>query len=144
MPYWRKEVNEQDALDQPDFDRLAIQTSRVEPMGSREQYRIGKSLRKKGVNSEALLADLAQIEEMINKQLADWLALVARSAAAGPARRSSTPVTGTARWKVGRSPSPVAAPTWAAWPNWGWYRCNWPPVRRVHPHDPVTPTGPMP
>ena len=43
MPYWRKEVNEQDALDQPDFDRLAIQTSRVEPMGSREQYRIGRA-----------------------------------------------------------------------------------------------------
>ncbi len=82
MPYWRKEVSERDALDQLDFDRLAIQTSRVEPMGSREQYRIGKSLRKKGVNSEALLADLAQIEEMINKQLADWLA------AGGEIRRS--------------------------------------------------------
>ncbi|MBL0676215.1 hypothetical protein [Aeromonas dhakensis] len=74
MPYWRKEVSERDALEQPDFDRLAIQTSRVEPNGSREQYRIGKSLRKKGVNSEALLADLAQIEAHINRQLADWLA----------------------------------------------------------------------
>ncbi|MGL6150966.1 MAG: hypothetical protein ACRC1N_07230, partial [Aeromonas sobria] len=42
IPYWRKEVNERDALGQPDFDRLAIQSSRVEPMGSREQYRIGK------------------------------------------------------------------------------------------------------
>ncbi|WP_171282126.1 hypothetical protein [Aeromonas sp. 1805] len=74
MPYWRKEVNERDALDQPDFDRLAIQTSQVEPMGSREQYRIGKSLRKKGVNSEALLAELAQIEVQVNRQLADWVA----------------------------------------------------------------------
>ncbi len=74
IPYWRKEVSERDALDQPDFDRLAIQSSRVEPMGSREQYRIGKSLRKKGVNSEALLADLALIEEQVNQQLADWIA----------------------------------------------------------------------
>ncbi|MCH7371445.1 MULTISPECIES: hypothetical protein [Aeromonas] len=74
IPYWRKEVSERDALGQPDFDRLAIQTSRVEPMGSREQYRIGKSLRKKGVNGEALLAELAQIEELINEQLAQWLA----------------------------------------------------------------------
>jgi alanyl-tRNA synthetase len=72
--YWRKEVSERDALDQPDFDRLAIQTSRVEPNGSREQYRIGKSLRKKGVNGETLLADLALIEEKVNRQLADWLA----------------------------------------------------------------------
>jgi alanyl-tRNA synthetase len=82
VPYWRKEVNERDALDQPDFDRLAIQTSRVEPNGSREQYRIGKSLRKKGVNSEVLLAELAQIEERINRQLADWLS------AGGEIRRS--------------------------------------------------------
>ena len=81
-PYWRKEVSELDALGQPDFDRLAIQSSRVEPCGSREQYRIGKSLRKKGVNSEALLADLAVIEEKVNRQLADWIA------AGGEIRRS--------------------------------------------------------
>lgn len=81
-PYWRKEVSERDALGQPDFDRLAIQSSRVEPRGSREQYRIGKSLRKKGVNGEALLAELAQIEERINEQLAQWLA------AGGEIRRS--------------------------------------------------------
>lgn len=82
IPYWRKEVSERDALGQPDFDRLAIQSSRVEPCGSREQYRIGKSLRKKGVNSEALLADLALIEEKVNQQLADWIA------AGGEIRRS--------------------------------------------------------
>ncbi|MGL5178551.1 MAG: hypothetical protein ACRC8N_10580 [Aeromonas veronii] len=81
-PYWRKEVSERDALGQPDFDRLAIQSSRVEPCGSREQYRIGKSLRKKGINSEALLADLALIEEKVNQQLADWIA------AGGEIRRS--------------------------------------------------------
>ncbi|AEB51475.1 hypothetical protein [Aeromonas veronii] len=82
IPYWRKEVSERDALGQPDFDRLAIQSSRVEPCGSREQYRIGKSLRKKGVNSEALLPDLALIEEKVNQQLADWIA------AGGEIRRS--------------------------------------------------------
>ncbi|MGL4249942.1 MAG: hypothetical protein ACRCR1_04675 [Aeromonas sp.] len=74
QPYWRKAVNECDALGQPDFDRLAIQRSRVEPMGSQEQYRIGKSLRKKGVNCEALLADLVLIAELVNRQLADWIA----------------------------------------------------------------------
>ncbi|MGY4025531.1 hypothetical protein ACW5WQ_06160 [Aeromonas rivuli] len=82
VPYWRKEVSERDALDQPDFDRLAIQTSRVESMGSQEQYRIGKSLRKKGINGEALLAALEQIEGKVNDQLAKWLA------AGGAIRRS--------------------------------------------------------
>lgn len=82
IPYWRKAVSERDALGQPDFDRLAIQGSRVEPHGSREQYRIGKSLRKKGINGEPLLAELTQIEERVNRQLADWLA------AGGEIRRS--------------------------------------------------------
>lgn len=81
-PYWSKEVSERDALGQPDFDRLAIQSSRVEPCGSREQYRIGKSLRKKGINSEGLLADLPLIEEKVNQQLTDWIA------AGGEIRRS--------------------------------------------------------
>lgn len=86
-PYWRKEVSERDALDQPDFDRLAIQRSRVEPCGSREQYRIGKSLRKKGVNSEALLAEFPRIEGHINEQLAKWLVIGGdiRSSRAGEA-----------------------------------------------------------
>ena len=74
MPYWRKEPSERDALGQPDFDRLAIQTSRVEPRGSKEQYRIGKSLRKKGVMATELLAALPAIEQAINTQLASWLA----------------------------------------------------------------------
>ncbi len=72
-PYWRKETSELDALGQPDFDRLAIQLSRVEPRGSKEQYRIGKSLRKKGINSEALLADLDRIAIQVNEQLMRWL-----------------------------------------------------------------------
>lgn len=83
-PYWRKTVSERDALGQPDFDRLAIQHSRVEPYGSQERYRIGKSLRKKGINSEALLTELGQIEERVNLQLTDWLA------SGGAIRRSRT------------------------------------------------------
>lgn len=84
IPYWRKEVDERDALGQPDFDRLAIALSRVEPNGSREQYRIGKSLRKKGVMAVELLAALPAIEQSINEQLASWLA------EGGEIRRSRT------------------------------------------------------
>ena len=80
----------------PTSTALPFRSSRVEPMGSREQKpRIGKSLRKKGVNSEALLADLALIEEQVNQQLADRIAAGARSAAAALARRPSIPATGT-------------------------------------------------
>lgn len=82
IPYWRKEVDERDALGQPDFDRLAIQASRVEPCGSREHYRIGKSLRKKGVMAAELIAALPTIERAVNAKLADWLA------AGGEIRRS--------------------------------------------------------
>lgn len=78
IPYWRKEASERDALAQPDFDRLAMQASQVEPMGCHDQYRIGKSLRKKGVNGEALLTDLAHIEASINQQLGKWLAVGGR------------------------------------------------------------------
>lgn len=73
LPYWRKNVSEQDALGQADFDRLAIQSSQVQPFGSQERYRLGKSLRKKGLNSEQLLAELAQLEATINLQLMTWL-----------------------------------------------------------------------
>ncbi|MDO2948187.1 hypothetical protein [Aeromonas simiae] len=73
-PYWKKEAAERDALGQSDFDRLAITRSRVEPLGSFEQYRIGKSLRKKGVMEAELLAALPTIAEAINTQLATWLA----------------------------------------------------------------------
>ncbi|MGL5292542.1 MAG: hypothetical protein ACRC9V_01895 [Aeromonas sp.] len=73
LPYWRKEVTERDALGQPDFDRLAIQTSRLSTTGSCEQYRLGKSVRKKGVNSEALLEELETIAHHVNQQLANWL-----------------------------------------------------------------------
>ncbi|ENY72847.1 hypothetical protein G114_05455 [Aeromonas diversa CDC 2478-85] len=73
IPFWKKDPAERDALDQPDFDRLAIQISRVEPHGSREHYRIGKSLRKKGVMGPELLAALPAIEQAVNVRLADWL-----------------------------------------------------------------------
>lgn len=73
IPFWKKEPTERDALDQPDFDRLAITRSRVEPHGSSEHYRIGKSLRKKGVMGPELLAALPAIEQAVNARLADWL-----------------------------------------------------------------------
>jgi alanyl-tRNA synthetase len=47
VPFWRKDV-QTDSLGAPDFDKLAIQDSRITPGSSCEQYRLGKSLRRKG------------------------------------------------------------------------------------------------
>src|SRR6478752_5911067 len=46
-PLWTKEAPG-DGRGRPDFDRLAIVSSRILPEGSRDEYRVGKSLRKKG------------------------------------------------------------------------------------------------
>ncbi len=51
---WRKPAG-QDSLGHPDFDRAAITSSRVEPFGSVDEYRIGRSLRRSGFHPPAWL-----------------------------------------------------------------------------------------
>lgn len=70
--YWSKSVV-LDAMGTPDFDRLAIERSRIEPFKSIDQYRLGKSLRKNGFNKSELLNTLSQLEITINQQLYRWL-----------------------------------------------------------------------
>lgn len=69
---WRKDVAV-DALGAPAFDALAIQESRILPNGSRDTYRVGKSLRRKGFDPAAL-DDLAGLAQRTNELLARWLA----------------------------------------------------------------------
>lgn len=71
-PAWRKPAAV-DALGAPAFDALAIQESRIEPDGSRDVYRIGKSLRRKGFDPGAL-DDPAALAADIDARLAAWLA----------------------------------------------------------------------
>ena len=82
---WRKDVAA-DALGAPAFDSLAISESRILPDGSRDVYRIGKSLRRKGFDP-AGLDDLAAVAERVNARLAEWLAAggAVRIEADGPA-----------------------------------------------------------
>ena len=68
---WRKEAPG-DALGAPAFDALAIQESRILPDGSRDVYRIGKSLRRKGFDPAAL-DDLDALAARVDAQLAEWL-----------------------------------------------------------------------
>ncbi len=70
---WRKPVRT-DGLGNPDFDQLAIVSSRIEPDGAVDTYRIGKSLRKKGFDPLDLTGDLPAIAEAANRLLAGWVA----------------------------------------------------------------------
>lgn len=69
---WRKETPV-DALGAPAFDALAIQESRILPGGSRDVYRIGKSLRRKGFDPAAL-DDLDALAARVDALLAEWVA----------------------------------------------------------------------
>jgi alanyl-tRNA synthetase len=68
---WRKDVAV-DALGAPGFDALAIQESRILPFGSRDVYRIGKSLRRKGFDPAAL-DDLDGLAGRVNTLLKSWV-----------------------------------------------------------------------
>ena len=82
---WRKDAA-LDALGAPAFDALAIQESRILPDGSRDAYRIGKSLRRKGFDPTAL-DDLDALAARVNAQLAEWISTggAVRVEADGPA-----------------------------------------------------------
>ncbi|MGA7148585.1 MAG: metal-dependent hydrolase [Microbacterium sp.] len=69
---WRKEAPV-DARGAPAFDALAIQESRILPDGSRDVYRIGKSLRRKGFDPEAL-SNPEALAARVDELLAEWLA----------------------------------------------------------------------
>ncbi|MFK4836115.1 metal-dependent hydrolase [Microbacterium sp. ZW T2_14] len=69
---WRKDAPS-DTLGSPAFDALAIQESHIVADGAVDVYRIGKSLRRKGFDPEAL-ADLDALAARVDAQLAKWLA----------------------------------------------------------------------
>ncbi|OJX81462.1 metal-dependent hydrolase [Leifsonia sp. 71-9] len=72
-PLWTKEVPG-DGRGRPDFDRLAIVSSRILPDGSRDEYRVGKSLRKKGFPAAELPGRLDEVVATANALLAGWVA----------------------------------------------------------------------
>lgn len=72
-PLWTKEVPG-DGRGRPDFDRLAIVSSRILPNGSRDEYRVGKSLRKKGFAAAELPGRVEEVVAVANALLAEWIA----------------------------------------------------------------------
>ncbi|WP_334147317.1 hypothetical protein [Microbacterium sp.] len=75
---WRKDPGA-DALGNPDFEGRANQSSRIHDDGSVDEYRLGKSLRRAGFDTETFAATLADREGSINAQLAAWVASAASS-----------------------------------------------------------------
>jgi alanyl-tRNA synthetase len=89
---WRKEVSA-DAAGSPNFDALAIESSTIEPDGSVDVYRIGKSLRKRGFDPEAL-GDLEAVTARVNGTLAEWI----RSGASASIEHPDDLLTGRRAW----------------------------------------------
>ncbi|MCQ1057041.1 alanyl-tRNA editing protein [Photobacterium sp. ZSDE20] len=70
--FWRKDASRKDELGHYDFHSYAQTESRVTEDCSTDTYRIGKTLRKRGLNAADMLAALPVITEQINQQLALW------------------------------------------------------------------------
>lgn len=83
---WRK-APRSDSLGRPDFDQAAIVSSRIEPFGSVDEYRLGRSLRKSGFDPAGLADDLPGLTDTVNATLVGWVAAggAVRVEAAGPA-----------------------------------------------------------
>jgi alanyl-tRNA synthetase len=71
---WRKEPPRRDSLGSPDLDGLAIERSTITPHRSQDAYRLGKSIRKRGLDTAALLADLDGLAQTVNRRLGEWIA----------------------------------------------------------------------
>lgn len=74
--FWSKDVRS-DALGYPDFEGAANQSSRIHEGGALDEYRLGKSLRKKGFDSARLLESLPEVQEAVNRRLDDWISTAA-------------------------------------------------------------------
>ena len=71
--YWRKDADRKDALNNRDFHSYAQTCSVVSENMSTDDYRLGKTLNKRGLNVADVVADVELITAKVNKVLADWL-----------------------------------------------------------------------
>ncbi|WP_430647755.1 metal-dependent hydrolase [Agromyces sp. GXS1127] len=69
---WSKAARE-DALGAPDFDGIAIASSRIEPSGAVDRYRLNKSLRRAGFDPTGLADVLDELAASVDSTLADWV-----------------------------------------------------------------------
>lgn len=69
---WRKEPPARDSLGNPDFDKLAILSSKIDEGGSLDSYRVGKHVRKSGFSVEAL-SDPEALAGQVKDLAQTWL-----------------------------------------------------------------------
>ena len=70
---WSKTAR-QDALGNPDFDGIAIASSRIEPGGSVDRYRLNKSLRRAGFDVAGLADELETLADAVTRAISSWAA----------------------------------------------------------------------
>lgn len=71
---WSKAARE-DALGRPDFDGIAIDTSRIVANGSIDRYRLNKTLRRAGFDTASLTdGDLDDLRQTVADVLEQWVA----------------------------------------------------------------------
>ena len=102
---WSKDAS-LDALEHPNFDALAIETSRIHERGSLDAYRVGKSLRKKGFAPARLADDLGEVERGVDARLSAWVA----SGAAAAIHRDGDRLTDRRFWTTTLDGHPVSIP----------------------------------
>ncbi|RYU68382.1 alanyl-tRNA editing protein [Aliivibrio finisterrensis] len=73
--YWRKDADRKDELGHYNFNSYAQETSFVTEDHCEDVYRLGKTLRKRGLNSAEMMSDLESIAAQVNQQISVWLAL---------------------------------------------------------------------
>ena len=71
--YWRKNADRKDPLGSYDFNSYAQVTSFVTPELCTDKYRLGKTLKKRGLNVADMLANLEGVEADINQMISGWL-----------------------------------------------------------------------
>jgi alanyl-tRNA synthetase len=69
---WRKDPPARDSLGSPDFDKLAITSSKIDEHGSLDSYRVGRHLRKSGFSVEAL-SDPEALAQAVMDLAEGWL-----------------------------------------------------------------------
>lgn len=77
-PFWSKDAQDPDTLGFANLDQAAITRSEIGTAASLDVYRLGKSLRKRGFDRDAFVADLAARVVTINATLATMLAVSAK------------------------------------------------------------------
>lgn len=95
--FWDKDPGRTDSLGHPDLDSLTITLSRIEPDGALDVYRLGKSVRKKGLRSAELLSRLPEVQDTAQGILATW---ISAGGSAVIETEGDTRLTARRRWRA--------------------------------------------